>query len=345
MVERRRIAAAVAATVASLVASGLSASTAASRSTGTTLTIYSGREQAFVQELYQRFEERTGIDLLVRYGDSAALAATIEEEGGNSPADVFFAQDAGALGALGGRGRLEVLPRSILNRVPRRFRAPGERWVGVSGRARVLAYNTQALRRSRLPQTVWALTQPRWRGKVGLPPTNASFQAFVTAMRLKVGDARTRRWLLDLRENDVRFYARNSVVLQAVASREIEVGLVNHYYLYQLREQQPNAPVANYFLGRNDPGALINVAGAGVVTGTDDRAAARRFLAFLLSNEAQRYFAHGPGRAEYPLVRGIRPRAGLPPLLRVDGARITLSRLGRQLPATLRLLNEVGYTR
>jgi iron(III) transport system substrate-binding protein len=333
---------------ACLVVSGLAASTAASRSsggTGTTLTVYSGREEAFVKPLYERFTQRTGIQLRVRYGDSAALAATIEEEGGNSPADVFFSQDAGALGAIASRGRLEVLPRSILGRVPRRFRAPGDRWVGVSGRARVIAYNTDALRRSQVPRTIWGLTQPRWRGKVGLPPTNASFQAFVTAMRLKVGDARTRRWLLSMRENDVRFYARNSVVLQAVANREIELGLVNHYYLYQLKEQQPNAPVANYFLGRNDPGALINVAGAGVVSGTDDRVAARRLLAFLVSREAQRYFAHGPGRAEYPLVRGVKPRTGLPSLTSVDGARITLNRLGRQLPATLRLLNETGYTR
>jgi iron(III) transport system substrate-binding protein len=328
------------------VASGLAASTAASRSAGgTTLTIYSGREEAFVKPLYDRFTQRTGIELRVRYGDSAALAATIEEEGRNSPADVFFSQDAGALGAIASRGRLEVLPRSILRRVPKRFRAPGERWVGVSGRARVVAYNTDVLRRSQLPRTIWGLTGRRWRGKVGLPPTNASFQAFVTAMRLKVGDARTRRWLLGMRENDVHFYARNSVVLQAVANREIELGLVNHYYLYQLKEQQPNAPVANYFLGRGDPGALINVAGAGVVSGTDDRGAARRFLTFLVSKEAQRYFAHGPGRAEYPIVRGVKPRAGLPPLTKVDGARITLGRLGRQLPATLQLLNEVGYTR
>jgi iron(III) transport system substrate-binding protein len=328
------------------IAGGRSASTANGGSARTTtLTVYSGREEALVKPLYDRFTRRTGIELRVRYGDSAELAATIEEEGRNSPADVFFSQDAGALGAIASRGRLELLPRSILGRVPERFRAPGERWIGVSGRARVVVYNTDVLRRSRLPKTVFGLTARRWRGKIGVPPTNASFQAFVTAMRLKVGDARTRRWLVALRENGVRFYPKNLQIVQAVAQREVELGLVNHYYLYQLKEQQPGAPIANYFLGRNDPGALINVAGAGVVTRSDDRAAARRFLAFLLSKEAQRYFATGPGRAEYPLVRGVKPRAGLPALRRVDGARIRLGRLGRQLPATLQMLNEVGYTR
>ena len=325
------------------IASGTAAS---ARSTATTtLTIYSGREERLVKPLYERFSQLTGIQLRVRYGDSAELAATLAEEGGNSPADVFFAQDAGALGAIASRGRLRVLPARTLSRVPKRFRAPGKRWVGVSGRVRVVAYNTDAVTRRRLPKSIWGFTARRWRGKVGVPPTNASFQAFVTAMRLKVGDARTRRWLLALKANDVKFYARNLQVVQAVASREILAGFVNHYYLYQLKEQQRNAPVANYFLGRNDPGALVNVAGGGVVTATDQPRAAQRLVDFLLSREAQRFFATGPGRAEYPLVHGVRPRAGLPPLRQIEGARINLGRLGRELPQTLRLLSEVGYTR
>jgi iron(III) transport system substrate-binding protein len=312
----------------------------------TTLTVYSGRDERFVGDMYTRFTERTGIQLRVRYTDSAALAAALLEEGGNSPADVFVSQDAGALGAVASRGRLKVLPASILNRVPPRFRAPGKRWVGVSGRARVVVYSTESLRPRDLPATIWGYTQPRWKGKVGLPPTNASFQAFVSAMRMRAGDGRTRDWLLALKANDVRFYSGNSQVVAAVARGEIQAGLVNHYYLYQLKEQQPTAAAANSFLrGRNDPGALVNVAGAGVVTGSGKTAAAQRLISFLLSTEAQRHFARSPGRAEYPLVRGVRPRAGLPPLSSIEGARVSLGRLGRELEATLRMLNEVGYTR
>jgi iron(III) transport system substrate-binding protein len=208
----------------------------ASRSAqATSLTIYSGRDERFVKPLYDRFTELTGIELRVRYGDSAALAATLLEEGGNTPADIFFAQDAGALGAVASEGRLAVLPESILRRVAKRFRAPGKRWVGVTGRARVVAYNTDVLTARQLPATIWGYTQAGWKDKVGLPPTNASFQAFVTAMRLRVGDDRTRDWLVALRENGARFYTSNARVLDAVATREIEVGLVNHYYLYQLK--------------------------------------------------------------------------------------------------------------
>ena len=311
----------------------------------TSLTVYSGRDERFVQPLFDRFKQLTGIELNVRYGDSAALAATLLEEGRNSPADVFFAQDAGALGAVASEGRLGVLPVSTLRRVPKRFRAPGKRWVGVSGRARVVAYNTDVVKAAELPKTIWGYTAPRWKGKVGLPPTNASFQAFVTAMRLRAGDDRTRDWLLALKANDLKLYTSNSRVLNAVASREIEVGFVNHYYLYQLKEQQPNAPVANLFLGARDPGALINVAGAGVVAGTTKTAAAQRFIDFLLSRESQRFFARSPGRAEYPLSGGVRPRPGLPPLTRIEGAKINLGSLGRQLPATLELLSDVGDTR
>lgn len=325
----------------------LFAGSATSSSAATTeLTVYSGRDERFVGEMYRRFTTLTGIQVRVRYGDSATLAATLLEEGRNSPADVFVSQDAGALGAVASRGLLKVLPQSVLRRVPARFRAPGKRWVGVTGRARVVVYNTNELRPSSLPRTIWGYTQTRWKAKVGLPPTNASFQAFVSAMRVRAGDERTRDWLLALKANDVRFYSGNSQVVAAVARGEIQVGFVNHYYLYQLKEQQPNAAAANYFLrGKNDPGALVNVAGAGVVSRTRKAAAAQRLLAFLLGSEAQRYFSRSPGRAEYPLAAGVRPRTGLPALSSIEGARINLGRLGRELEPTLRLLNEVGYTR
>ena len=338
--------AAVAVAVAILAVPLSAAGSAGAESAPTSLTVYSGRDERFVGEMYRRFTERTGITLRVRYADSASLAATLLEEGRHSPADVFVSQDAGALGAVASRGRLKVLPQGILGRVPKRFRAPGRRWVGISGRARTVVYNTSALRPANLPATIWGYTQPRWKGRIGLPPTNASFQAFVSAMRIRAGDARTRDWLLALKANDVKFYSGNSQVVAAVARGEIQVGFVNHYYLYQLKEQQPNASAANHFLrGKKDPGALVNVAGAGVVTGTGKTVAAQRLIAFLLGREAQRYFARSPGRAEYPLAARIRPRFGLPPLASIEGARISLGRLGRELEPTLRLLNEVGYTR
>jgi iron(III) transport system substrate-binding protein len=321
------------------------AQTAAARPDATTsLTVYSGREERLVKPLFDRFTKDTGIALNVRYGSSAEMAATILEEGRNSRADVFFAQEAGLLGFVARDSMLKVLPQRTLDKVPARFRAPGKRWVGTSGRARVIAYNTNELTKAQLPRSIWELTKPQWNGKVGLPPTNASFQAFVAVMRIKHGEDRTRDWLLGLKANGVRFYGSNTQVVQAVGRNEIQIGLVNHYYLHNIRVQTPNIPVENAFLGAGDPGALVNCAGVGIVETTKKAAAAQRLVDFLLSPWAQRFIARGPGAAEYPLIRGVRPRPGLPQLGQIKGPEINLGRLGRDLPPAVRLLNEVGYT-
>jgi iron(III) transport system substrate-binding protein len=209
-----------------------------------TLTVYSGREEEIVAPLFERFEEETGIDVEVRYGDSAELAATIAEEGDNSPADVFFGQDPGSLGALS--DQFADLPEEVLDRVGESFRG-GSKWVGTSGRTRVIAYNTDALSEDEVPDSVFDLTDPTWKGKIGIAPTNASFQAFVTAMRLDVGDDRTRAWLEGVMENEPKFYEKNTPIVEALSAGEIELGLVNHYYLYLVRaEQGEDAPIENH---------------------------------------------------------------------------------------------------
>jgi iron(III) transport system substrate-binding protein len=317
---------------------------AAGAETEGTLTVYSGREEELVAPLFDMFEQETGIEVEVRYGDSAELAATIAEEGDNSPADVFFAQDPGSLGAVEGEGLLGELPEETLDKVDERFRDPDGHWIGTSGRARVVVYNTEALAEDELPDSIWEFTEPEWKGKIGLPPTNASFQAFVTAMRLTEGDDRAREWLEGIQANDPKLYESNTPVVEAAAAGEIEVGFVNHYYLYVVKEEQPDAPIANHYLGGDDPGALVSVAGAAVLAGSDQPEAAQRFVDFLLSEEGQRFYAEAAEEAEYPLIEGVEPREGLPPLEDLQGPALELDRLGPELERTLQLLNEVGFT-
>src|SRR5215207_10506371 len=304
------------------------------------LVVYSGREEELVEPLFDRFEQETGIDVEVRYGDSAELAATIAEEGDNSPADVFFAQDPGSLGAVEREGLLARLPQAALDRVPARFRDPDGHWVGTSGRSRVIAYNTDALTDDEVPDSVFDLTDPKWKGKIGIAPTNASFQAFVSAMLLEFGEMRTRDWLLGLKANEPKLYEKNTPVVEAVGSGEIELGLVNHYYLYLVKEENPDAAVANHFLTGEDPGALVSVAGTGILESADHDAAARRFVEFLLSDASQRFYVDEAEEAEYPLVAGIDAKAGLPPLDSLQGPQIELDDLGPELEKTLELLNE-----
>jgi len=303
------------------------------------LTVYSGRAEELVGPLYERFERATGIEVAPRYGDSAELAATIGEEGPNSPAEVFFSQDAGALGAVAREGRLRPLPTSLLDRVDPRFRDPGGRWVGVSGRARVVAYDTRRIEPGELPDTIFAFTDPRWRGKIGLAPTNASFQAFVSAMRLSVGDARARAWLEGIERNRPLLLDNNIQTLEAIARGEVEVGFVNHYYLFELRKDRPRVPVANHFLRPGDPGSLVNVSGLGALSDTPE---ARRFAEFLLSVEGQRFFA--TDTEEYPLLRGVRPDEALRPLDEIHGPGIRLGELGAKLPSTVEMIREAGLT-
>lgn len=306
-----------------------------------TLTVYSGREEELVAPLFDMFEEETGVDVEVRYGDSAELAATIAEEGGNSPADVFFAQDPGSLGSV--ESQLDVLPDEILDRVDTRFRDADGRWTGTSGRSRVLVYNTDALSEDEVPDTVQDLLDERWDGRIGVAPTNASFQAFVTAMRLSEGDDATRKWLTDLKALHPKIYEKNTPIVEAAASGEIDLGLVNHYYLYLVREEQPDAPIENHFLEEGDPGALVSVAGAAVLASSGQSENAQRFVDFLLSDDGQRFYVDEAEEAEYPLVAGIDAKAGLPPLASLHGPDVDLTSFGAEHEATIELLRETGY--
>jgi iron(III) transport system substrate-binding protein len=304
------------------------------------ITVYSGRTESLVGPLVERFESETGIQAEVRYGDTAELAALLLEEGANSPADVYFAQDAGALGAVAAAGQLRALPEELLARVPAALRSPAGQWVGVSGRARVVVYDSRDMSAEQLPATIHGFTDPAWLGRLGWAPTNGSFQAFVTAMRLLEGEDAARAWLEGIQANDPVRYEGNSQIVQAVADGEIDAGFVNHYYLLRtIAEQGEGFPVHNHFLTGSDPGALINVAGAGIISSSDAEASARRFIEFLLSSESQGYFAQET--FEYPLIAGVDGPAGAPPLDQIQSPDVDLSNLA-DLQGTLRLLNDTG---
>lgn len=305
-----------------------------------TLTVYSGRIEALVQPLIDRFESSTGVTVTVRYGGSAELAAAIVDEGDTTAADVYYGQDAGALGVLARAGRLRELPASILDRVAMRFRAVDGRWVGTSGRARVLAYNTTALSEEDLPDSVLGLTDPRWRNRVGWAPMNGSFQAFVTAMRIVDGEEVARDWLAGMVANETRVYRDNTPLFEAVLSGEVDVGLTNHYYLFRFVDGSNNeVPVRNYSPRGGGTGALVNIAGAGIVEPSAHVETAERFIEFLLSEEAQTYFAEET--FEYPLAEGVTSLSLITPISEIRTPEIDLSELD-DLEGTLALLAEVG---
>jgi len=304
------------------------------------LTIYSGRSKELIGPLLDRFSEETGINVGVRYGGTAQLAALLIEEGDQSPADIFIAQDAGALGAVQAAGLFSAIDDDILERVASTYRSREGHWIGLSGRARVVVYNTDVLDPSELPQSILEFTDPKWRGRVGWAPANGSFQAWVTALRVGEGEDRARAWLEGMLANDAPEFPNNSSIVDAVGRGEVDAGLVNHYYLSRfLAEHGEGFPARNYHTGPGDIGTLVNVAGAGILRTSEQTDAAQRFLEFMLSEEAQRYYAET--NAEYPLVAGVAGAPGLRSIADLQPPDIDLSDLA-DLEGTLRLLRETG---
>ncbi len=321
------------------------AATAAASPTATpkpsgSITVYSGRGESLVKPLFEQFTKETGIQVNVKYGDSAQLATLLAEEGSASPADIFFPQDAGALGAIAKAGLFEKLPEATLAKVPATYRAKDGSWVGVSGRARVIVYNPSAVPASELPASVKQLTDPKWKGQVGWAPTNGSFQAFVTALRKLEGEAAAEKWLKDMIANDVKVYKDNRAIVSAVAAGEVKLGLVNHYYLWGfIKDQGEGFAARNHYTAPGDPGTLVNVAGVGLLKTSKNKPAALALIDYLLSEAGQEYFVEQT--YEYPLVTGMTADPRLPALETLKPPAIDLSDLD-DLQGTLALLRKVG---
>ncbi|SQD97010.1 Extracellular solute-binding protein [Parafrankia sp. Ea1.12] len=309
------------------------------------LTLYSGRNEDLIAPLLERFTADTGIDVEARYGNTAQMAAQLLEEGDRSPADVFLAQDAGALGAVAKEGLFTRLPAASLDAVPAGFRSAGGEWVGVTARSRVLVYNADAVAETELPASVFELTEPRWSGRVGVVPTNASFQAFVTAMTVVHGEERTREFLAGLADNEPQIRDSNLAVLEEVDAGTLDIGLINHYYVGELAAERGVAPdrldARLHFFPGGDIGALVNVAGVGILTTAADDPEAQAFVDYLLGPDAQTYFAEQT--FEYPVVDGVAGPAGLPALAELTTPDVDLNDLDG-LEGTIALIQASGLT-
>ena len=305
-----------------------------------TLVVYSGRSESLVAPIIERFEEETGIEVAVKYGKSGEIAATLLEEGDHSPADVFFSQDPAGLGEVANAEMLDSLPTHLTEKVPAWARSPKGEWVGISGRARVVVYNTDNLNPDRMPARMEDFTKPEWKGRIGWAPTNGSFQAMVTAMRVAWGEEKTREWLLGIQANEPKVYPNNTPAVSAAEAGEVDVGFVNHYYLYRfLAEEGEKFGARNHHVADGGPGGIILVAGGGILKSSTNKENAERFFNFMLSDVAQRYFA---GQTyEYPLIKGIETNRLLTPLDEINNPNIDMASLD-DLAGTQAMLRDLG---
>lgn len=304
-----------------------------------TLTVYSGREEKIMGPLIEKAEAKLGIPIEVRYGDSTELAIALAEEGQNSPADIFYSQDSGALGAVANAGLSQALPKNLLQKVDAKYQSPTGEWIGISGRARVLDYNTTLVKASELPASVLDLMDPKWQGKIGWATGNGSFQAFVTAMRVVYGDDATLKWLTAMKANQPKNYEGNTAIVEALGRGEIALGLVNNYYLYRFKTQDPNFPVELHHFESGDVGSLVNAAGLAVLKTTDQPSDAEKFVEYMLSTEAQQYLTEE--FYEYPLVKGIPVSQNQKPLEELSPPDMDLTKLA-DIEGTIALLQKAG---
>jgi len=304
----------------------------------TELTVYSGRSEEFIAPFFAQWESESGIKLNIRYGDSAELAAQILEEGSNSPADLFLSQDAGSLGAVAEAGLFTELSEKVAAAIPAKFVAANRNWVGVTGRARVFAYAPERVKE--LPKSITDLTKSQYKDQLGIAPTNSSFQAFLTALINAKGEEFAKTWLQGLQANGVKIYPKNSAIVEAIDKGEISIGLVNHYYVWEVSKglgREINVKIG--FFAPGDLGNLTNVSGAGVLVSSKKYAAAQDLINFLTSAPIQQKFVSETH--EYSLLEGATGPADIPALDQIGSPAVDLNTL-KNIKATQDLLVKVG---
>jgi iron(III) transport system substrate-binding protein len=317
-----------------LLVAGVAAALAGCGSGDAELVVYSGRSEPLIKPFLEEFAEQEGLDVQVRFADTADLVGTLLEEGENTRADVFIGQDAASLARLAQEGLLQ--PYEGARKTPARFRATDASWTGLSGRARVLIVPEGGEH----PDSVFDLTDPRWRGRIAGPITsNVSFRDWVSAIRLAKGDDFTRDYLEGLKRNDLEVLASHGEVRSAVGDGEFDVGLVNHYYV-ELEKQEGSDVEAVYT--DQEPGGfgvVFNVASAGITASAENAENAEQLMAYLLTPDVQERFARA--NFEYPVLPGLQAAPGVRPLESFRKTAVSLEELGEAADGTDELLEEV----
>jgi len=305
------------------------------------LVIYSGRKESLVGPIIDQFKSISGINVEVKYGTSTEIAAQLMLEGSKSPADVFYAQDPGAVGSV--IDMLQQLSPTSLEKIPEWAKSDKGKWIGVSGRARVLVYNTDNVKASEMPKTLNDLCDSKWKGRMGWAPTNSSFQTMITAMRNLWGEDKTMSWVKCMMANDVKVYPKNTPQVEAAGKAEIDIGLVNHYYLYKFildAGEGDKFKARNLHLDSGGPGSLVMVSPIGIMSTAKNKDNAQQFVDFMISKVAQNYFVNST--REYALIDGV--KSGHPlitPLSDITKVNISLSDLA-DIQGSAKLLQEAG---
>jgi iron(III) transport system substrate-binding protein len=312
----------------------------ASSDSAGSLTLYSAQHEPMTEALAKGFEEENGAKVQIRYGEDEGLASQIEQEGDATPADVVLTENTPPLELLAGKELLAEVEPSTLEEVPSRYNSPTGHWVGVAARETVLVYNPDLIAADELPASILDLAKSEWKGKLAIAPSEPDFVPIVSAIEKLDGEAAAKAWLEGFAANATH-YNDNEGIIAAVDSGQIAAGIINHYYWYEAvaEEGKDKVPSKLHYFGHEDPGALVNVSGAGALESSDDPELAQEFLAYVVSEEGQTAMTES-GDWEYPLNSAV-PPPGLKPFDSLEPPKVGPADLGDG-SAPVELMEQVG---
>jgi iron(III) transport system substrate-binding protein len=310
-------------------------------SSGRSIVIYNGQHPELTQALVAAFTKQTGIKVNMRTNDSVILADQLLSEGSHTPADVFISENSPEMMMLEQHGFLAKLDAGTLARIPAKDDSPTGKWVGLALRVSSLAYDPSLIPASKLPKSVLDLTEPQWKGKIGIAPTDSDFPPLVGAVIAKYGETAAATWLAGLKRN-ATLYQDDESVVAAVNRGDVATGVINQYYWYRLRLEVGKGGVHStlHYFPNGDAGSITNISGAAVIATSKHQALAEEFLKFLVSPTAQRIISAGDD-FEYPARPGIAPNSQLPPLSAIAHTTLRVSVLGNDEEAS-KLLQKSG---
>jgi iron(III) transport system substrate-binding protein len=314
------------------------------------LNLYSSRHYQTDEALYSGFTKATGIKVNRIEAGEDALIERIRNEGERSPADVLVTVDAGRLWRAEQLGLFQPVKSTVLEaRIPQSFREPGGLWFGFSLRARLIAYNKAKVKAGELT-SYEDLADPKWKGRVCMRSSSNIYNlSLMGALIDHLGEAKAEAWARSVRNNLAREpKGGDTDQLKSVAAGECDVTISNQYYYARLARSQKAderavaEKVAVVFPNQSSWGTHVNVSGAGVMKNAPHREAAIRFLEYLASDEAQRYFADGNN--EWPVVPSVQV---VNPVLSAFGAfkvdPLNVAVLGRNQPSAQKLYDRVAW--
>jgi iron(III) transport system substrate-binding protein len=308
------------------------------------LTVYSGRAERLIKPVLDEFTAKTGIQVDLLSSGTTELVNRLKAEGDRTPADLFLTNDAGSLEQARAAGILRPLNmREIDRAIPPQFRAPDNAWIGLSGRFWIIVYNKTLVKPDEL-KSLLDLGDPKWKGKLAIPNAGSEYlQAGVSVIRAAYGDAKTKEFLLGLRDNSgAQVYQKSSQIVEAVAKGQAALGIVNHYYVYRHLAAQPSAPIAAFMPDQQEGGmgAIMNVAGVGIVKSTKHLESGKLLVEFLVAQAGQKLFADLD--KEYPLHPEVKADPALVERKSFRAAQVPLTRLAELREPTLTLIEQVG---